>query len=345
MASRKPLVLTSGEPRQLQTGDILVDGDGNPIKGSSSPIAVSGTQDGSNKVFTLASAINAGTELVFFNGQKLTSGSSNDYLVSGTTLTFQAAFPAPISTDRIEVYAAPTSTGGYTLTQDEHDELQLGLISGGGRYEQDLIVTQPRTVIDYVRVEGNLRLENELRIQPSDLGTSSPTIVTPGSDRLFDQLLATPQSTFDITNIVQNFLHLRLVFYLRGTAVADGADFTIRFNNDSGNNYDSERSIAFGASSAIGGADAGNTLDLFACPQSNSDAGSFAAGELIIPNYTATTGHKTVSGFSFAYYSSARNQFISGGRWRSFAAINRITVSPPSANWATGCRMTCYGLR
>jgi hypothetical protein len=37
MANRKPLVLVSGELEQLQSGDPLVDGSGNPIGGGSVP--------------------------------------------------------------------------------------------------------------------------------------------------------------------------------------------------------------------------------------------------------------------------------------------------------------------
>jgi archaellum component FlaF (FlaF/FlaG flagellin family) len=77
--------------------------------GSTAAISVSGTQNGSNKVFTLSSAITAGVGLVFINGQLLIPGSSNDYVISGTTLTIQAACPAPLSTDVVQVF-------GYTDT-------------------------------------------------------------------------------------------------------------------------------------------------------------------------------------------------------------------------------------
>jgi hypothetical protein len=65
---------------------------------------VSGTQDSVNKVFTIANAVSADSEQVFVNGQLLTPGSSNDYVISGTTVTFQAAFTAPAATDVIRVY-------------------------------------------------------------------------------------------------------------------------------------------------------------------------------------------------------------------------------------------------
>ena len=66
--------------------------------------AVSGTQDSSNKVFTIANSLASGSEQVFINGQLLMPGSSNDYVISGTTVTFQAAFTAPASTDVLRVY-------------------------------------------------------------------------------------------------------------------------------------------------------------------------------------------------------------------------------------------------
>lgn len=65
---------------------------------------VSGTQDSSNKIFTIGNALSSGSEQVFLNGQLLTPGSSNDYVLSGTTLTFQAAMTAPAATDVIRVY-------------------------------------------------------------------------------------------------------------------------------------------------------------------------------------------------------------------------------------------------
>lgn len=67
--------------------------------------AVTGTQDSSNKVFTIANAVQSGSEQVFHNTQLLTPGSSNDYVYDGTTtVTFQAAFTAPAAADTIRVY-------------------------------------------------------------------------------------------------------------------------------------------------------------------------------------------------------------------------------------------------
>lgn len=66
-------------------------------------VTVSGTQDSSNKTFTLGSTISSADQ-IFLNGQLLTPGSTNDYEISGTTLTFTASFTAPASTDVIRAY-------------------------------------------------------------------------------------------------------------------------------------------------------------------------------------------------------------------------------------------------
>lgn len=65
---------------------------------------VTGTQDSANKVFTIGNTLLSGSESVTLNGQVLTPGGSNDYVLSGTTLTFQAAMTAPSSTDVIQVW-------------------------------------------------------------------------------------------------------------------------------------------------------------------------------------------------------------------------------------------------
>lgn len=69
-------------------------------------VTVSGTQDSSNKSFTISQAVTSGSELVYLNGQLLTPGASNDYVLTSTTLTFQSAIEAPAATDTIRLYGA-----------------------------------------------------------------------------------------------------------------------------------------------------------------------------------------------------------------------------------------------
>lgn len=86
------------------TGDVTSVGNATTLAKFFKADAVTGTQDGSNKVFSIATAVSANSEMIFVNGQLLTPGSSNDYVISSTTVTFQAAFTAPAATDVIRAY-------------------------------------------------------------------------------------------------------------------------------------------------------------------------------------------------------------------------------------------------
>ena len=67
--------------------------------------AVTGTQDGTNKTFTIGNTLTTGSEQVHINGILLTPGASNDYVYNGTTtVTFQAGFTAPAAADVLRVY-------------------------------------------------------------------------------------------------------------------------------------------------------------------------------------------------------------------------------------------------
>lgn len=61
-----------------------------------------GTVDGSNANFTLANTPTAGTVRVFVNGVRMNVGGSNDYTISGTTITFLTG-AIPVSGDVILV--------------------------------------------------------------------------------------------------------------------------------------------------------------------------------------------------------------------------------------------------
>lgn len=66
-----------------------------------------GVQDGANRVFLLASAVAAGSELVFVNGVKMRNGSTNDYVINAglNQITFNAGSPnIPQATWNFEVY-------------------------------------------------------------------------------------------------------------------------------------------------------------------------------------------------------------------------------------------------
>jgi hypothetical protein len=60
----------------------------------------SGTVNGSNTSFTLATTPTSGTEHVYLNGLLQEPGAGNDYTISGATITY---LTAPLTGDKIRV--------------------------------------------------------------------------------------------------------------------------------------------------------------------------------------------------------------------------------------------------
>jgi len=69
----------------------------------------SGLVNGSNRVYTLANVVVAGSEQVYLNGLLQDPGASGSYIIAGTTITFNTA---PLTGDEIHVSYA---TGNYLV--------------------------------------------------------------------------------------------------------------------------------------------------------------------------------------------------------------------------------------
>ena len=69
----------------------------------------SGLVNGSNRVYTLANVVVAGSEQVYLNGLLQDPGASDSYIIAGTTITFNTA---PLTGDEIHVSYA---TGNYLV--------------------------------------------------------------------------------------------------------------------------------------------------------------------------------------------------------------------------------------
>jgi chaperonin cofactor prefoldin len=67
----------------------------------------SGTKDGSNKSFTVDTSdiLVEGSEQVILNGIILMPGAGNDYQFNGSTVEFNAGFPAPLADDNLQIFA------------------------------------------------------------------------------------------------------------------------------------------------------------------------------------------------------------------------------------------------
>lgn len=174
--------------------------------------------------------------------------------------------------------------------------------------------------------------------------TSDLTLIT-------DILHGSDTASFDFTSIPGTYKHLKIIISGRSTRAANTLDFcTLRINNDSGSNYDGYWIQVFPSFSGASGTEwigATSMANLMLAPAASSATGSAMSGEITIPDYAAATLQKSVQMTGYAPTAQSTGNvrpFLSGGDWRSTAAITRITIAPANGNWLTGSRASLYGL-
>lgn len=154
--------------------------------------------------------------------------------------------------------------------------------------------------------------------------------------------------TFDLTDY-QQFRHLLLIVNARSDRASANDTANLRFNADSGNNYDTLYNIANNGavSSATSTAVTSLSSNLFVTG-ANGTAGNFGGGYSLIQNYTNTNMRKIVITMSTHFGDqTAVNIFeqMRGGQWRSTNAITNITILPNvGPNFVANSVFALYGI-
>jgi hypothetical protein len=143
--------------------------------------------------------------------------------------------------------------------------------------------------------------------------------------------------TFSLTSIPSTYKYLKLVCF--GVGASAENDATIRFNNDSGSNYDSDWWRNTGG---LGGgfSQSGTSFYIGTIP-ANTDANKALSFILDIPNY-ASTAVKPFFASGWGANSSSARTGINMGRYRGTSAIDRIDVIIGSGTYSAGTALL-YG--
>lgn len=155
-----------------------------------------------------------------------------------------------------------------------------------------------------------------------------------------------PAANFDFTSISGSYRHLQLRIQARSDTAATFVTVNMTFNNDSGSNYDWQRSTVTNTTGANGATAA--TTSLRAGLTTAASATSNNPGQCVIDinNYAATVFFKTFLGNSIEFEGTTAATFVNErncGQWRSTSAITRITLTPSAGSWIVGSTATLYG--
>lgn len=165
--------------------------------------------------------------------------------------------------------------------------------------------------------------------------------------RIAQTVLTTATASINFASIPGTYSALRLVGQVRGDTAAAAVASVVRFNGDTGANYDLQTFYVSNGTVAGTQTLAGTSLNMFAVDAATAPAGAAGAFVIDIPNYAGTTFHKQALAQTTDKRASDAGSFYAQqaiGFWRATAAITSISLAPGSGNFVAGSTVTLYGL-
>lgn len=168
-----------------------------------------------------------------------------------------------------------------------------------------------------------------------------------GALAVIEDWVATGGETFKtFSSVPATYLDLFLTVNARTAVVY--ADITIRLNGDTGNNYDTQRTYAAGATTTSDFMNAQNSFTPMCATGGSATTIANAVGSISAEffDYTNISFAKSMLWSGLQPGVSGDPNFYNmrgNGRWRSTAAINSLTVLLSADAFAAGSRIVLYG--
>lgn len=166
---------------------------------------------------------------------------------------------------------------------------------------------------------------------------------------LLDAQVVSAATAANITFSAISGAYSQLIIFLvlRGDHTS-ATNVLVRFNGDSGANYDwqalSGNNVTASANVAVGA----TSMVLGRCLGTDAPAGSFGVGTITIPFYSSTTQDKgcvAISGSSSSNLAGGQfSQQFYGNWYTANAAITSIVLFPSTANFVQNSRASLYGI-
>lgn len=160
---------------------------------------------------------------------------------------------------------------------------------------------------------------------------------TPTYTPLATTTLGSNAASITLSSISQSYRDLILV--INGSVNTGAANIVVKFNGDSGSNYN--RVTMSGTGSSFATASGANISELQVTEYGYLDTTYSTVNVTQIMDYSATDKHKAV----LARANNAANGVTAvAGRWASTSAITSIVLTFQSSSLATGSTVSLYGI-
>ncbi len=193
---------------------------------------------------------------------------------------------------------------------------------------------------------------------PIPLGILAAAGVRPSAAATY-QLLETTvltgsQASVEFTNLVSKYSssyeHFQIRAVARSTAAEVLTGLRVRLGTtsiDSGNNYASHQ--LYGYNGSVLSQNSTSVSWIFGSAVAGGNAGSsiFGAAVVDILDPFSTNKNKTGKTLGGVAAGTGTNAYVAleSGAWFNTAAVQQIAVLPASGSWATGTRVSLYGLK
>lgn len=179
------------------------------------------------------------------------------------------------------------------------------------------------------------------RIQTSSRPAGNGAYAT---EVIAETVLGSAAASIDFTSIPATYSHLTVHLLGNGDDAAATVALGLRFNGDTGGNYDASALKGNGSTATAASAASQTSAQIAELVATGTAAGGAqTALTLDIPGYASTTFRKSFTTTSFARSTSSRLVQVWSGMWNSTAAINQVTLLAGAGNFKAGTIVTLYG--
>jgi len=149
-------------------------------------------------------------------------------------------------------------------------------------------------------------------------------------------------SSVTFSSIPATYEHLQLRTTGRAASTSRSGQ-EIRFNGDTGSNYNWQRMQSYGSSTAAGIWTGSNYLHGPYGTGNDADSAEYAGNVVDILDYANTNKNTSMQYFSGVF--GTPDIFFGGGVWDSTVAVNTILLYSASYTFVRGTSFTLYGIK
>lgn len=285
--------------------------------------------------------------VVFKVEDQVYSGSNNTSSVAVVTGT-PAGSPSPpalpnnsIELARVSVVALDTS-----ITNGEITDMRQFFAATGGIIPCKSTTRPAANTVP----ESQLIYETDtdkIYVTPDAAATWNQVYPHTGVTKIAENILVGTAASVTFSSIPATYRSLQLMIVARGDTAATFINTAMRFNGDTGANYDDGRIVA--AATTVSAAETinGTSMLIGDAAAASATAGLPSTWNIWIPWYAGTTfwkQHLTQNELGTGTGTGTIHTRVFTGRWRNTAAINSLTIFPTAGNFIAGSSFALYGI-